>query len=187
MPTGMQVQSDQRSHTSDISIDGPKTNEMHQKLKASVTRLINSRQASSNISKRFVKKPEPPKEVKYIQRGKPNISAKFLQARSKGKVLHSAPHSSDPLYLSKRSRGKSSLTNSTTRNGRYKHAKNSRVVGKDHRQRKPNSLKDDSSDDGSYAQYRDQNGEFDVEKYRQSILKMLSKNLGKGNETPEKK
>lgn len=153
-----------------------KSDTLNKTIKASVTRLIKSRQGTSNDTKQFVKKPEPSKEVKYIQKGKPNISAKFLRAKRMNKFSSSVtPRSHLVSPTTSRSRNKRDSRIKVIKISKHSPIKSGRSLEKPYSPHKTRITDDSSEDgDGSYAKYRDQNGEFDVEKYRQSILKMLS-------------
>ncbi|CAL8126588.1 unnamed protein product [Orchesella dallaii] len=139
---------------------------LRQRLSAPVTRAINSRQASSRVSKRFVRKPQPPKEAKYIQKLKPNISAKFLQARSKNRIISNSNTNTPRNQQVKSKRDVPSITKIFKRSRRNSLSKNISPRNQYH---------GSSDEDESYAKFRDHNGKFDEEKYRQSILKMLVK------------
>lgn len=126
--------------------------------------------------------------AKYIQKGKPNISAKLLRARSKAvttkhnikgesrtpiiKVIKKAPERQGKHVTSKNS---SSIKPVSDENGSSE--ENSFTLMNSPSQSQKESISDE---DGSFAQFRDQNGDFDTEKYRQSVLKMLAKNSTTG-------
>lgn len=180
-----------RSQSQSNGIDDTKgrsnSDTLNKTIKASVTRLIKSRQGTSNTAKQFVKKPEASKEVKYIQKGKPNISAKFLRAKSRNKFSSSVkPRSHLVSPTTSRSRNKRDSRIKVIKMSKHSTIKSARTFEKPYSPHKTR-ITDDSSEDGSYAKYRDQNGEFDVEKYRQSILKMLSSPSAASDSCQDKK
>lgn len=143
--------------------DGPeRSTELQTKLKSAIRSAIQYKNVMPKVARRFVRKSEHPKQTKYVQKARPNISAKFLRERSK--LLNPEP-STPPVKSRDKKLGGPQPKKRPSK-------KEDAAAG---------SVKDEPIDGESYAQFRDKNGEFDAEKYRQSILDMLSARSGSKN------